>query len=226
MIRLGLYLLLLLSASMATVASANAPGEFVSPREAVKNSITRVLMRIETERERLDAEPEYARELVREELDGLVDFKRITRLVMDEYFAKSSKEQKYAFLKVFKDGLINTYASGITLYQGQEITVLPTEEGDINGRRARVKTELSTNDGRVVPIHFSLYQDKRGAWMIENIIVNGLNLGKTFRAQFAQSAEQANGDIDQVIAGWSSELDRKGDQAPAASAEEPPAAQQ
>ena len=78
----------------------------------------------------MNQEPEYARELVREELVPLVDFKRITRMVMGDYFNDASREQKYRFLDVFKNSLINTYASGVTMYQGQKIEVLPLREED------------------------------------------------------------------------------------------------
>ena len=39
------------------------------------------------------------------------------------------------------------------------------------------------------------------------MIVNGLNMGKTFRSQFDQSMQQYAGDFEQVIANWSSQLD-------------------
>jgi phospholipid transport system substrate-binding protein len=46
---------------------------------------------------------------------------------------------------------------------------------------------------------------KTGQWMVVNVVINGINLGKTFRNQFVQSAQRAGGDVDQVINGWSSE---------------------
>lgn len=36
-----------------------------------------------------------------------------------------------------------------------------------------------------------------------NLIVNGLNLGLTFRKRFAEVVEQSGGNIDKAIAGWS-----------------------
>ena len=47
---------------------------------------------------------------------------------------------------------------------------------------------------------------KTGQWMVVNVVINGINLGKTFRNQFVRSAQRAGGDIEQVINGWSSEL--------------------
>lgn len=206
--------LMLLLMAVSSLAWAEPGG----PRETIEQAVTRMVARIEAERTRLDAEPEYARAVVREELDGLVDFRRITRLVMADHFNRASKAQKYAFLDVFEASLINTYASGITLYQGQEIRVLPLLDGDIKGDKARVRTEVQANDGRVVPVFFSLYRNAEQRWQVENVIVNGLNLGKTFRAQFEQSAQQYAGDLDQVIANWSAELDVEEVVAPAETA--------
>ena len=177
------------------------------PHQMIQGSIERITARIEKEREQIKADPAYARAVVEEEIGDMVDFKRITRLVMAEHFATASTEQKYRFLEVFRDSLMNTYSSGLTLYEGQQIRVLPAEEGDVANGRARVKTEIETNAGKVVPVYFSLYLDGEGNWLVENVIVNGLNMGKTFRSQFDQSMQQYAGDFEQVIANWSSQLD-------------------
>lgn len=180
------------------------------PRELVVETVDRITQRIEEDRQKLEQQPEYARQVVREELADLVDFKRITRLVMAEHFDKASREQKYAFLEVFKSSLINTYASGLTLYDGQNIRVLPLQEDDIQGGNARVQMEIATDSGQVIPVFYSLFRDDDGGWKVQNVIVNGLNLGKTFRSQFDQSMAQYQGDIDQVIANWSPELNIDG----------------
>ena len=50
---------------------------------------------------------------------------------------------------------------------------------------------------------------KTGEWMVVNVVINGINLGKTFRNQFVQSAQRSGGDIDQVIDGWLSDQSKK-----------------
>jgi phospholipid transport system substrate-binding protein len=177
------------------------------PHGMLESAINRMTSRIDQERSKLETDEQYARQVVREELDGLIDFRRITQLVMGNHFAPSTREQKLRFLEVFRTSLINTYASGLSLYKGQQVRVLPAGEGDISQGRARVRTELRTDSGRIVPVFFSLYQTGEGNWLVENVIVNGLNLGRTFRSQFEQSAEQYAGDLDQVIANWSAEID-------------------
>jgi phospholipid transport system substrate-binding protein len=194
-LRVGLVVLL---AGMAALAQAES-----DPRQVVSDAVERMTSRIEAEREALKADPDKAKALVREELADLVDFKRITRMVMGDYFGPSSKEQKYRFLDVFKNSLINTYASGITLYDGQKIETLPMQEGDRKGDYARVRMEVKTNSGQVVPIYYTLFL-RDDQWKMINVYVNGLDLRDTFKSQFAQGMQQYN-DIDKVIDNWSAD---------------------
>lgn len=176
-----------------------------APDEMVRNAVERMTDRIDQEREQLEKNPDYARQLVDQEMDSLVDFRRITRAVMAEHFASASREQRQGFLKAFRSSLINTYASGITLYDGQPWSILPMQDGDLRGDRARVQMEIRTEAGQRIPIVYTLFQGDDG-WRVDNVIVNGLNLGRVFRAQFAQAMSQHGGDIDKVIANWSAEV--------------------
>ncbi len=185
---------------MALAALAQAQAD---PRQVVIDAVERMTSRIDAEREQLEANPELAREMVREELVDLVDFKRITRMVMGDYFGPSSKEQKYRFLDVFKNSLINTYASGITLYDGQQITTLPIQDGDLRGDYARVRMEVQTNTGKTIPIFYTLFS-RDEQWKVINVYVNGLDLADTFKSQFAQGMQEY-GDIDKVIDNWSAD---------------------
>lgn len=180
------------------------------PRELIVHAVNQITQRIDQERQHLKNDPQYAQKVVRQELKGLVDFKRITRLVMANHFSQASRDQKYHFLNVFRDSLITTYASGITLYDDQGIKVLPMRDNDIRGNLARVRMQIHTRGGRSIPIDYTLFKDQSGDWKVQNVIVNGLNLGKTFRAQFDQLMQQYNGDVDKVIANWSSQLDVNG----------------
>ena len=164
-LRFGLVVML---TAMAALVQAQS-----DPRQVVADAVERMTSRVEAERETLKADPDRAKELVREELADLVDFKRITRMVMGDYFGPSSKEQKYRFLDVFKNSLINTYASGITLYDGQKIDILPMQDGDRKGDYARVRMEVKTNSGQVVPIYYTLFL-RDDQWRVINVYVNCL----------------------------------------------------
>ena len=50
-----------------------------------------------------------------------------------------------------------------------------------------------------------MYLNKQGQWKLINIVINGVNLGLTFRNQFRALAEEFDGDIDKVILNWTSD---------------------
>ena len=41
-------------------------------------------------------------------------------------------------------------------------------------------------------------------WKLINVVLDGVNLGKTFRSQFAQAVKEHEGNLDAAIAGWPS----------------------
>ncbi len=137
-------------------------------------------------------------------LDASVDFNFIARSVMGPYAAKASPAQRAVFAQKFRQGLIETYGRGLISYSNQQILLLDHEALQADQRRVTVKQEIRSDDG-VYPLAYSMARKKTGQWMVINMTINGISLGKTFRSQFVQSAQRAGGDIDAAIAGWTSE---------------------
>lgn len=176
-----------------------------APDEVIRTAVEKLVERIEADREKLKNDPRYAQKVVDEELDAMVDFRRITRAVMGEHFSQANREQRNKFLQRFRASLVNTYAAGITLYEGQSYRVLPLADGDVRGNRARVQMEFETDDGKALPIAYTMtLSDEQ--WKVDNVIVNNLNLGRIFQAQFAQDMAANNNDLDKVINNWSADL--------------------
>ena len=137
-------------------------------------------------------------------LSAHVDFGFIARNVMGNFGRSASPEQRDQFVEIFRNGLVETYGRGLISYNDQKIILLdaaPVVEGQ---RRVTVKQEIRSSDN-VYPLEYSLARKKSGEWMVVNVVINGINLGKTFRNQFVQSAQRSGGDIDQVIGGWLSD---------------------
>ena len=123
---------------------------------------------------------------------------------MGPYAKKASPTQRTIFAQKFREGLIETYGRGLIGYRDQQIILLPHDDLKSDQRRVTVKQEIRSDDG-IYPLAYSMARKKTGQWMVINMTINGISLGKTFRSQFVQSAQRAGGDIDAAIAGWSSE---------------------
>ena len=143
-----------------------------------------------------------------ESLDALlldrIDFAFIARNVMGSYNKVATTEQRARFATTFRNGLVETYGRGLIGYENQEIVLVKAGTVAEGQRKLTVKQEIRSSDS-VYPLEYSMARKKTGQWMVVNVVINGINLGKTFRNQFVRSAQRAGGDIEQVINGWSSE---------------------
>jgi phospholipid transport system substrate-binding protein len=85
--------------------------------------------------------------------------------------------------------------------------------------------EIRTNTGEVYPVVYSMALGKDQVWRMRNIIINGVNIGLTYRSQFASAVQdpQYGQSLDAVIDAWaellsSSDDDEEEAEADAASA--------
>lgn len=134
-------------------------------------------------------------------LDPVVDFNWISLNVMGEYRKKATTEQREQFMQVFKQGLVETYGRGLLTYSNQKIVVFPLDEADKGKRKVVINQEIR-GESQSYPLQYSMGLNRDGNWKVVNVIINGINLGSTFRSQFVQAAAKYNGDLDKVIANW------------------------
>lgn len=134
-------------------------------------------------------------------LSSHVDFAWIAKNVMGRYGKTASPDQREKFTQVFRSGLVETYGRGLIGYDDQTIVLLDGKPVVNGQRKVTVKQEIRSEES-VYPLEYTVVRNRSGEWMVLNVVINGINLGKTFRNQFTQSAQRSGGDIDQVISGW------------------------
>ncbi len=133
-----------------------------------------------------------------------VDFSYMAKNVMGPYRKKASMLQRSAFAEAFQLGLTETYGRGLMSFNNEKIVVVNRKLLHEKQRKVVVKQQIYGAD-QVYPLAYTMKRKKIGAWMITNVVINGINLGKVLRNQFVQAAKKNAGDLDVVIADWSSE---------------------
>ena len=134
-------------------------------------------------------------------LQPLVDFKRISRNVMGRYYKDANKEQIEKFNKVFKASLLETYSKTLAEFKDEEILVSSEVKKSPRGNREKVSLQIVTST-KVYPAIYDMYLNKQGQWKLINIVINGVNLGLTFRNQFYSLMEKEGNNLDVVIERW------------------------
>src|SRR6056300_742922 len=145
---------------------------------------------------------------IKEIFEPMIDFRRVAATVMGrEYYLASSREQREEFVDIFKDSLLDTYAETLAQWENQTITTIFPEDMQVQSyelNNIEVQQTLNTGSSKY-PISYKLRKNKDQSWSIVNIIVNGVNLGLTFRNQFQALANKNSGDIENTIEGWVSD---------------------
>ncbi len=197
------WLVALLALAMALPFQAQAQSQ--SPEAMIRENVDSLMGEIEGKRDYYSSNIDELEALVNESLDDVADFRYIGASVMGSYFRNATPEQRSRFADVFRQTLIDTYTRGLVTFDYQDLRVLDTQRSQRYDDQASVDMEVVASNGQVYPVSYSL-RLADNQWRVVNVIVNGINLGLTFRNQFDQAMRQNNRDYDAVIRGWAPEI--------------------
>lgn len=194
--------------AMLTLAVAPA---WAGPEDELKSYVddsTQMLVdKLNAEKSLYSEDPEAFYKLMEETLDQFVDFRRIAARVMGRYARQTTPEQRDEFVERFKRSLFDAYAQALVNADDFQMTVQDAEILPNNSDRASVQMQLTSASGNRIPITYSMFKNNENRWMMENLIVEGVNIGLAFRDRFAQEMEQNRGQIQLVIDGWGSAVE-------------------
>ena len=182
-------------------SSVQILSEELSAHEYAERTHSNIIEIIRTRNELFLDNPDLFTKEISDAFGPIVDFKRISRNVMGKYAKDATPKQLEDFSEVFKNSLLDTYASTLVEFKDEKINVLPPTNPINSKTKARVNIEIVTSSS-TYPGRYSMYLDKNNDWKIINIEINGMNLGKIFRNQFYSLMEKNNGDINLAIEKW------------------------
>lgn len=169
--------------------------------EVVQQTTTTLLADLKTNKEQYRTDPGAFYTALNNILGPVVDVDGISRGVMTVRFSRqATPEQMTRFQENFKRSLMQFYGNALLEYNNQDIRVLPGN-GAQDPQRTSVNMEIKDGNGTVYPLSYTMVS-LDGTWKMRNVIINGINVGKLFRDQFAQSMQNNGNDLDKVINSW------------------------
>ena len=146
---------------------------------------------------------------IKEIFEPMIDFRRVAASVMGKkYYLLATKEERAEFVLIFRDSLLDTYAETLAQWGDSTITTEFPKNNEELSKNVEVKQTLDTGTSKY-PISYKLRKSKDG-WKIVNIIINGVNLGLTFRNQFQALAVSHNENISDTLRNWVSDAGTAG----------------
>lgn len=205
-------LLLLISLLFTQLSFAASEELAEQAHEVVKRTTEKLLETINENRNYYESDKAKFFWELEDVLGPMVDFKRLTRRIMGKHYRAASLDQRKRFARAFKRSLLSSYATGLIEFEDYDVRVMPPQKGVKNTKRnTLVDLEVVTPSGKVFPITQSMYFHHRHfRWMAQNVIVNGINVGKLFNDQFSQMVIEADGNIGLAIDNWIDALKQQG----------------
>ncbi|KAF1012365.1 MAG: putative phospholipid-binding protein MlaC [Pseudomonas fluorescens] len=195
-LRRGLLVLL-----AALPLMANAAG---SAHDLVQDTTNKMLADLSANKETYKQDPAKFYDSLNSIVGPVVDAEGISRSIMTvKYSRRATPEQMSRFQENFKRGLFQFYGNALLEYNNQGITV--DSPKDESGDRTSVGMTVKGNNGGVYPVSYTL-EKVNGEWKLRNVIINGINIGKLFRDQFADAMQRNGNDLDKTINGWAGEV--------------------
>lgn len=186
--------LLVLLAALPLFASAQ------TAQQVVEHTTEQFLADLKANRQVYQADPSAFYDALNRIIGPVVDADGISRSIMTvKYSRGASPEQLQRFQDNFKRSLMQFYGNALLEYDNQEIRVLPARMED--PERASVVMEVKDSKGTIYPVSYTMVS-LNGQWMLRNVIINGINIGKLFRDQFADAMQRNGNNLDKTIDGW------------------------
>jgi phospholipid transport system substrate-binding protein len=130
-------------------------------------------------------------------LNNNFDMNTIGRFVLGRYWKSASDAQKTEYMGLFKKMIVEVYSRRFSDYQGQKL--------EVRGSRAEGAADILVNSaivptsGPEVGVDWRV-RKKDGQYKIVDVIVEGVSMAVTQRADFASVIQRGGGDLNVLLA--------------------------
>jgi phospholipid transport system substrate-binding protein len=182
---------------LALLLSLSGQGAPLAADELVRQEAAALFEAIDLHRSREDTELEAFYREVGARMDAFVDYDAIAQGVMGSYFAQATAAQRARFSRNFGEALL---AFKFEAFEVQPPRVQPVATGE---RAAVVMTLRDENKKAYTVVYDMVRPGAEAPWRVRNVILDGVNFGRTYRNQFSSAMEaRGPGALDEVIDAW------------------------
>ena len=138
---------------------------------------------IKEEGSNFEDNPDEFKEKLKNIWEPMVDVQLVSRLILNKAYKSASQEQIYRFQERTKKLLLDTYVSTLLEFKDYEIFTNAKIKTNKN-KTFEIEIKFDSSSSYSFITKFTVYRNKGGELKIINIIIDGINLGLTFRNQF------------------------------------------
>jgi len=202
-------LLLVVSIISANVnAKTNVPAELVSqptkpsdqsthimvaqknPYQMIKEVAGLTFKRFADEQQAIRSNPNLLKNIVREELMPYVNYKYSAFKVIDKNLKNTTDAERRAFILVFREYLVTSYAQVFTLYDKQPVIFSPEKRFE-DKKIVAVNTQVVMTGRNDINVSFKVRKGKKtGNWAAFDMVAEGVSLLDAKKAELSSIIRQ------------------------------------
>ena len=154
----------------------------LTPDEIVQATTEEVLHQLEKDKERLQAEPDYIKVIVRNMIVPHMDFDTMAGLILGKDWSILSDDIKECFTSSFRNLLVERYSDILLSYRDQDIHYAPARPIGNQGYVSVLQT-LRHGDRKPLTIGYPMSPDG-DKWSVVDLVVDDVSLVKSYRLMF------------------------------------------
>lgn len=168
-------ILLLLSAATALAAR---------PLEEIKSTTDKIISILNDTSLQGEENRQERHQKLRNELEQHFNWVSICRSCLARHWSKLSAAEQKEFIDLFKQFLERTYLDRIEPYYNQLDKIDYLGERIIENNYASVRSVITTKQKIDHPVEYRLEKSSAGAWLVYDVVIEGVSLVKNYRTQF------------------------------------------
>ncbi len=156
----------------------------LGPEDLVKKVTAEILDAFKSDKDLAAGDRKRALQLAEQKIMPHVDFGEAAQLAVGKVWWTATPAQRERITVEFRTMLVRIYSNAINVYRGQTMQIMPV-------RMAAGATEVTVRNRYVkpgqppVPVEYAMKKTPEG-WKIYDIVVEGVSLVLTYRAEFEQ----------------------------------------
>ena len=162
-----------------------------NPYKMIKEVANITFKRFADEHSEIRKSPNILKDIVREEMMPYVDYKYSAyKVIGAKNFKNTTNAERKAFVPVFRDYLITSYAQVFTLYNSQEVVFAPAKKLT-KEKIVAVKTSVLEPGRDPIDISFRVRKNKKtNEWKAYDMVAEGISLLDSKQAELSSVIRQ------------------------------------
>mgnify|MGYP001582384443 CR=1 FL=1 len=176
-----------------TQLSTNAPRIYVDKKDPylmIKKVAGKTFKRFADEEQAIKANPNLLKDIVREELMPYINYKYSAFKVIGKHLKKTTDAERRAFVPVFREYLVTSYAQVFTLYDNQEVEFAPAKSFK-DKKIVAVNTIVLMSGRDDIDVSFKVRKNRKtNEWKAFDMVAEGVSLLDSKQAELSSIIRQ------------------------------------